>query len=260
MNWHRVIACGISEIFALCRKSSESRNGFRILLYHAVGTPIKEDFRNLFSISPELFETHMAELSQYKETSIIGLTDTLNTKQKHGVAVTFDDGYRDNLTIAAPILERYQVPFTVFISTAYIRRSRTHPYLSEAEVRMLSEKPNVTIGSHGVSHAPLTECSQEKLRDELESSKHYLEDLTGKEIVSISYPHGRVNQRVIDAAANVGYKIGASSIFNINHSSQNCLMLCRTCILESDSVRIFRQKLHGDWDWCHWRQYLSMQQ
>lgn len=259
MNWQQIVTRSISEISALCRKCSESRKGLRILLYHTVGTSIKEDIRNLFSISPELFEAHMAELSQYKNTSIIGLTDTLNTKQKHGVAITFDDGYRDNLTIAAPILERYQIPFTVFISTAYIR-SRTHPYLSEAEVRMLSEKPNVTIGSHGVSHAPLTECSQEKLRDELESSKHYLEDLTGKEIVSISYPHGRVNRRVLDAAANAGYKIGASSIFNINNSSQNCLMLCRTCILGSDSVRIFRQKLHGDWDWYRWQQYLSMQQ
>lgn len=255
MNWQQIVTRSISEISAICRKSLEPRKGLRILLYHAVGTSIKEDIRNLFSISPELFEAHMAELSQYKETSIIGLNNSINQKQRHRVAVTFDDGYRDNLTVAAPILERYQIPFTVFISTAYIR-SCTHPYLSEAEVRMLSEKPNVTIGSHGVSHVPLTECSQEKLRDELESSKHYLEDLTGKEITTISYPHGRVSKRVLDAVTNAGYKIGASSIFNINDSSQDNLMLCRTCILGSDSVRIFRQKLHGDWDWCRWRHLL----
>jgi len=253
MNWQQTVSRSISEISALCRRSSKPRKGLRILLYHAVGTPIKEDLRNLFTISPELFEAHMAELSQYKETPIIGLADTLNEKQKQGIAVTFDDGYRDNLTVAAPILERYRIPFTVFITTAYIR-SNAHPYLSEVDVRALSEKRNVTIGSHCATHIPLTECDDGQLRNELESSKHYLEDLTGKEITMISYPHGCVNRRVLDAVANVGYKIGASSCFNINNPSQDSFMLCRTCILGSDSARIFRQKLHGDWDWYRWRQ------
>jgi len=256
MSWQQIITSSIAEISAFCRRSSESRKGLRILLYHAIGTPIKEDLRNLFTISPKLFEAHMAELSQYKDTSIIGLTDTLITRQRHGVAVTFDDGYRDNLTVATPILLKYQIPFHIFVTTSFIKKG-VFPFLNRSELRLLSDNSLVTIGSHGASHTPLTECNDTQLRDELESSKKYLEDLTGKEITAISYPHGRINRRVLDAVANAGYQIGASSYFNINYSSQDNLMLCRTCIFGSDSMIIFRQKLHGDWDWYHWIQTLA---
>jgi peptidoglycan/xylan/chitin deacetylase (PgdA/CDA1 family) len=229
------------------------RIGLRILLYHAVGTPIKDDTRRLFTISPELFEAHMMDLSENKKNEIVGLKDDFNLKQGSGIAVTFDDGYRDNLTVAAPVLAKYRIPFTVFITTSYIQ-SNLEPYLSKEDVRMLSEKPYVTIGSHGVSHMPLPECNDRELINELESSKHYLEDLTGKEITMIAYPHGRINKRVVDAASEAGYKIGATSCININSSTQDVRMLNRSCILSSDSLRIFRQKLHGDWDCYRWRQ------
>jgi peptidoglycan/xylan/chitin deacetylase (PgdA/CDA1 family) len=256
MNWRQIVARSISEVSAFGRRSLPSRKGLRVLLYHAVGTPIKEDKRKLFTISSELFETHMMELSQYKENKIVELNDTLNMEQGSGIAITFDDGYRDNLTVATPILEKYRIPFAVFITTSYVQ-SHLQPYLIEEDVRMLSEKPYVSIGSHGVSHISLTQCNKRELKNELESSKHYLEDLTGKEITMISYPHGCINKRVLDAASEAGYRIGASSCFNINRLTQDKLMLCRTNILCSDTLRIFRQKIHGDWDWYKWWQQLN---
>lgn len=255
MNWRQMIISRISDISAIARRYSKPRKGLRILLYHAVGTPIKEDLRNLFTISPKLFESHMAELAKYKDISIIGLTDS-NTEQGNRVAVTFDDGYKDNLTVAMPILSKYQIPFHIFVTTSFIKKGE-FPFLNRSELRSLSDNSLVTIGSHGASHIPLTECNDNQLRHELESSKRYLEDITGKEITAISYPHGRINRRVLDAVANAGYKIGASSHFNINCSPQDSLMLCRTSIFGSDSVRVFRQKMHGDWDWYSWRHLLS---
>ena len=40
-----------------------------------------------------------------------------------GVALTFDDGYRDNLTLALPIAEKYGVPFTIFVTTGFVDRT-----------------------------------------------------------------------------------------------------------------------------------------
>lgn len=82
------------RISVFCRRYSEPQKGFRILAYHTVRTPIKEDIRNLFIISSELLETHMAELSQYMDTPIIGPADTLNKKQKQviGSGIVGDAG------------------------------------------------------------------------------------------------------------------------------------------------------------------------
>jgi len=255
MNWRQSITCGISEISALAHRYSKPHKGLRILLYHAIGTQTKNDHKNLFCLSSRLFEEHVAELSCRNTAVTIPLNDVIPTKQMEGVIITFDDGYKNNLSVAAPILDKYKIPFIVFATTSYIRGGAS-PFLNEAELRALSANPLVSIGSHGVTHLPLTECDDRELQNELESSKHYLEDLTGKEITMISYPHGCVDKRVRDAVEKAGYKIGASSYFGINNSSSDLLMLFRTCIMGCDSLRIFRQKLHGDWDWYRWRQYL----
>lgn len=257
MNWQRVITRGISEVSAMARLYSTPRKGLRILLYHAIGTQVKDDRKNNFCLSSQLFEGHMAELSCRVTSVTIPLSDVPSMKQMDGVAVTFDDGYKDNLSVAAPILEKYKIPFTLFATTSYIRRG-SYPFMSETELRTLSENPLVTIGSHGVSHTSFTDCDDRQLRSELESSKHYLEDLTGKEISMISYPHGRVNKRVKDYVEKAGYKLGASSCFDINSNGQDLLLLCRSTILSSDSIRIFRQKLHGDYDWYRMRNYLPI--
>jgi peptidoglycan/xylan/chitin deacetylase (PgdA/CDA1 family) len=257
MNWRRVIARGISEASVMGGLCSAPRKGLRILLYHSIGAPVNGDKKDIFCLSAQLFEEQMAELSNHNSFETISLPRVSTLEEMHGVAVTFDDGYKDNLSVAAPILEKYKIPFTVFATTSYIREG-AFPFLSETELRFLSENPLVTIGSHGVTHLPLTDYNDRALKNELESSKHYLEDLTGKEISMISYPHGRVNKRVRDAVESTGYKLGASSFFNVNNVSTDLLMLSRTCIFGKDSVRIFRQKLYGDWDWYRWWQSLSM--
>lgn len=245
------MARGISEVSAAARMCSAPRKGFRILLYHAIGSRMEGDKRGIFSVTPRLFESQMAALSTYKGTIIRNFSSEATGMQDTHVAVTFDDGYRDNLAVAVPILEKYQIPFTVFITTDFIL-SGSDLYLSPKRLQELVLHPLATIGSHGVSHVPLTSCTDLKLHQELLSSKHYLEDLTGKEISAIAYPHGCVDKRVRDAAVDAGYKIGASSRFDINTASQDFLVLCRNCIVSSDSVRVFRQKLHGDWDWYRW--------
>jgi peptidoglycan/xylan/chitin deacetylase (PgdA/CDA1 family) len=39
------------------------------------------------------------------------------------VCITFDDGYRDNLTVAAPVLEKYRLPATLFLATGFVERA-----------------------------------------------------------------------------------------------------------------------------------------
>ena len=66
------------------------------------------------------------------------------------------------------------------------------------------------IGSHTLSHANLTLLSDDDLVRELSESKKILEDLTGKQVTSLSFPFGRVNARVWKTAQALGYTAATS--------------------------------------------------
>lgn len=251
MNWRRLLARSVSETVALARSAVPPAAGFRILLYHAVGTPIAEDRLGIYTISPERFERHVEALAAFAGNTFVGLADGLAGGGLR-TAVTFDDGYKDNLHVAAPILLKHGIPFTVFISTSFVH-NRDARYLSPEEVKELSMLPGVTIGAHGATHIPLTRCDDVALAREVGDSKRYLEDLTGKEVASMSYPHGAVDGRVRDAVEAAGYALAACSHFDINRPDRDPLLLARTDILGNDTERILRQKLHGDWDWYRYR-------
>ena len=80
-------------------------------------------------------------------------------QKSDGVSVTFDDGYANNLTIAAPILERLNIPFTVFATVDYIQNNNDL-YLSKTELKELAGLNCATIGSHCVTHSRLTKYNE----------------------------------------------------------------------------------------------------
>jgi peptidoglycan/xylan/chitin deacetylase (PgdA/CDA1 family) len=194
----------------------------------------------------------MEILAESPWMSIVRLDEGRVSRAALRVAVTFDDGYRDTLAVAAPILLKHKIPFTVFVTTAFVR-SGSSLYLTPAELRELADLPGVTIGSHGMTHIRLAECDDHTLWQELEGSRLTLEDMIGKPVTSIAYPHGSADLRVRDAARRAGYRIGVCSRSGINPPGRDPLLLCRTEVVAADSERVFLQKLQGAWDWYRWR-------
>lgn len=231
--------------------SGREPQGLRVLMYHSVGTSVEGDSNKLYDIAPELFKSHIAFLFHKYKNSMANLQDAVPQVSSYKIALTFDDGYRDNLHVAAPLLVEYGIPFTVFACTGYISSNKPG-FLSAQELRELDRLPGASIGSHTINHLRLTQCSNEVLRNELAGSKAYLEDALGHEVSMLSYPHGDVDQRVRDEAEIAGYKIGATSRFDRNLPGRDPLLLCRTDIWAHDDLSSFEQKLRGDWDWRRW--------
>jgi peptidoglycan/xylan/chitin deacetylase (PgdA/CDA1 family) len=229
-------------------------------MYHAVGSRLADDPYGI-SISPENFQRQMEILASRQPAEVVSLDalqssdETKDGEKKLRVAVTFDDGYKDNLHIAAPVLLRLQIPFTVFVTSSFIQTASAD-YLNPAELKELAALPGATIGSHGVTHCRLADCDDDALRWELEESRRYLEDVTGKPVTALSYPHGAASDRVREAARRAGYVLAGSSFFDINKTRHDPLMLSRCEIVAQDSERVFLQKLNGDWDWMRWRERL----
>jgi len=246
MTWKSVLSRVLCELYSLL-SVSRPRPGFRILMYHAVGTALDFDSNGL-SIAPELFHRQMSLLQQASSLKITALGQGTESGPGTHIAVTFDDGYQDNLSVAAPILAELEIPFTIFIVPTHIESG--HPYyLTLPQLRELASLPGCSVGSHGMRHVRLAPLSDSELLGELRDSRLWLEDVLGRSVRMIAYPYGSASRRVRNAAERAGYTLGVCSRTGINGPQRDPLLLCRTEILASDSARLFRHKLYGHWDW-----------
>lgn len=99
--------------------------GGLILMYHRV-TEIEFDPWKL-CVSPSYFAEHLQVLQKLGcAVRLQQLNQTLkNGKRPHRqVVITFDDGYTDNLYNAKPLLEKYEIPATIFLTTGYMQQER----------------------------------------------------------------------------------------------------------------------------------------
>jgi peptidoglycan/xylan/chitin deacetylase (PgdA/CDA1 family) len=243
-GWKDVIAGSLCGAFRLTR-GTRTTAAARVLMYHAVGTPIPDDAQGRYTITPERFRSHMDALVQNK-VPVVDFPCAADQPQQ--IAITFDDGYRDTLEVAAPLMVERKLPFCVFVTPGFVR-SGNGIYLSESGLRELAALPGAMIGAHGDSHCRLTECDDAKLKAELRDSRAWLEDVLGRAVTTMSYPHGAVDRRVRDAAAEAGYVFAACSVFGARRAGDDPLAIARTDIWASDDAAVLEAKLAGDWDW-----------
>src|SRR3989442_12989080 len=130
-----------------------------ILVYHTISES-HEASPGDEMISPERFEQQLRWLSRRRR--VVPLVETLSRSKRDSlVAITFDDGFRDNLTVALPLLERFSLPMTLFVAAGFIDEQG---YLSEEELREISRHPLVKIGAHGLLHRDLNSLTTDAAR------------------------------------------------------------------------------------------------
>lgn len=241
----RVVAQGISEVNVFRPRDLSGR----ILMYHSIGGDCIDDSMSLCSISAERFCGHMKHLIDEHQCKFCSLEEILvRSNETNLISLTFDDGYADNLKTALPILERFEIPATIFVSAAFIKK-RDQRFLSLADLRFLAEHPLISIGAHGFEHVKLAECGEEQITLELNASKFFLEDVTGDTVKFLSYPNGSFNDSVKLIAKQVGYKAGFTSRMGSVRKGRDAFEVSRVSVLSIDSNHTLKRKVQGAWDW-----------
>jgi peptidoglycan/xylan/chitin deacetylase (PgdA/CDA1 family) len=151
------------------------------------------------------------------------------------LAITFDDGDRNVLEHALPVLAELAVPATVFVPVGYVGGTA----MSWDDLALLVAA-GWEVGSHSVSHAPLPDLDDAALDRELRGSRDAIEDALGVPCKAVAYPYGEVDARVRAAAERAGFVAGCTT--DSRFRAGDPLLTPRVGIDGRDSDLMFRVK------------------
>jgi peptidoglycan/xylan/chitin deacetylase (PgdA/CDA1 family) len=181
------------------------------LAYHGVATVRVRDDPSLLFVPPDHVVRHIRKLRRwgYELLGFAEFAGRVQARQAAGcAALTFDDGFVDNLEALAPLLAAENAPATVFVPSGWLGRS--HPYAPQTrvmtadEVRDLRQR-GVEIGAHTHSHPDLTTLDHGAAVEELERGKRELEQLLGEPVETVAYPYGRADAETRAACREAGF-------------------------------------------------------
>lgn len=185
---------GIVPLYIYLRKRYLKRYIAVVLMYHRVSD---DGNSSDITISTKNFEQQLLYLK--KNFNIINLDRLVDIYlqniriNKDTVAITFDDGYKDNYTDAYPILRKHNIPAAIFVATGYVGGYIDHnPILNEDEIKvMLQDNSCITFGAHTITHRVLSDLDSESAFLEINGSKSALEKILQKEVKYFAYPYGK---------------------------------------------------------------------
>jgi methionyl-tRNA formyltransferase len=170
-----------------------------VLLFHRVS----DSARDNLTVGIEQFERQMQLLST--QCTVLSIEEVIASEPvprsaKPLVCVTFDDGYLDNYSNAAPILQRHSIPAAFFVTTGLIGTQGTFPHdvrrgntpiplMNWDQLRQL-RRDGFTVGSHSVTHIDCAAEDENKVRAELAQSRDDLRREIGLRDVIFAYPYG----------------------------------------------------------------------
>ena len=232
------------------------RPGVAILAYHRVGGGTDQEL----DVPTACFACQMRYLREHR--TIVSLDEVLSMSQRSAleqdvVAVTFDDGYEDVYHNAFPILQEFEIPATVYVSTAFIDAGRPFPWsgdpappLNWKQLAEMRDSGLVTVGAHTHSHAHLGKVGREEIAEELRVSAELIEKRLGSTPAHFSYP---MPSRHMDGASpevardlvESRYATAAVEGYRKNFPPLSLHRLTRIPVQGSDTALLFRLGLGG---------------
>ena len=241
----------------------EQERTLRVLMYHKVND-VPE---NSVTVPVDRFDEQMAQLGElgYQPVTLDAVLDhyLLGTPLPAGaVLITFDDGYRDNLANAAPVLQKYAYPAVIFVPVGYLSGTRPLPHDEHLAARGIVNAPlswedlaeleaaGIRVESHGIGHRPLADLEVDEAAREITLSKLRLEERLGRPVRAFSYVKGseaHYKPVHLSLVRQAGYDVAFTAVSGANSASTDPLQLRRYSI-EPYPPRTFELVLAGACD------------
>jgi len=218
-----------------------------ILTYHRIGEP-KGD--HVPTVTPESFEQQLALIARGRYT-VVGLSELVERMVRGGplerrsVVLTFDDGYEEAYSVAAPILRRFGFCATVFVTPTEVGLSG---FMTWDHLRAIA-RDGIAVGSHTMHHTFLPLVPPDQVQRELVESKRAIEQQLGQPVDVLSYPMGGFTAEIQALAKAAGYRAACTTNRGLAKTAHDLFALRRIKMTERDrSPLLLWVKLSGYYD------------
>jgi len=204
------------------------------------------------------FARQMDELIRWSKPMPADVRRSLPSGARY-VAVTFDDGYQNNIDNALPELTQRDIPATFFVVTGALGGTpnwrsysadlaRYEPIMTAEQLGKLPSGL-VQIGSHTRTHPMLTQLSEEEARRELSESRRRLSEITNSEVKLFCFPYGAFDDNLITWCREEGYDRVFTTLPHMAFSEADEFVVGRVMSDPDDWPLEFRLKLFGAYRW-----------
>lgn len=223
--------------------------GVPVLMYHAFGRGDEGD-RYVVPRRAFALQLRLLKLLGYRGIRFGELVADLRAGRlppRRAVVITIDDGYRDNLELALPLLRRHGYPASIFPVSGCLGgvndwssgdALRGRPMLSWEEVAEL-RRQGVEVGAHTRNHTSLRGLPRERLVEEIAGSRADLEGRLGAPVASFAYPYGELDDEAVAATAEAGFAAACTVEPRLARLAEDPLRIPRVEVRSGDSLPRF---------------------
>ena len=215
-----------------------------ILMYHYIRHSPDRSGIGL-SVLPADFEAQMHYLKDhgYNTVTMRDLDRALlsgDSLPPKPVALTFDDGYVDFYTVAAPVLRRLGMTATNYVPTMLVDRNN---YMTWSQVENLDAQ-GFEMAAHSQFHVDVSKVSASRAEIEIFGAKSDLENHLGHEVVDWAYPYGGHSYSTVQLVHKAGYWSGVTTRAGGWHDVQQMPLMPRVRVDGRESLAQFAASLN----------------
>lgn len=214
-----------------------------ILLYHYVtaGKPLDP-----WTVSTDQLRHHLDLVAEtgahtFRATDYARACRTRSLPDGPIALITFDDAHSGVVDFALPLLAERAMVATLFVTAGMLGEAGN----IDEKVLLAIDPAIMEVGSHTMSHAQLDIVRPARLREEIAGSRLRLEDLLGRPVTSLAYPHGYHRRLVCEAVHDAGYETAHAVRNALSYVGDNLYRLARLTVHSDTSDHLIGQWLIG---------------
>lgn len=233
-------------------------------MYHMVSEHRPNSRYNKLRVEPEQFERQLEWLRD-NGWSFVFMSELIRFPRSQTVALTFDDGYRDNLLQADRLLQKYNAKATLYLVVDRHNRDwsaaknprhddqelMNETKLSDDDVTLMIRSGRWELGAHTITHPDLPAQEDVSRRHEIVEGKRSLERQFSSAVDSFAYPFGRFELPDVHWVHEAGFRTAVTTRQGITRSVKaNPLTLPRVKVSGRDGMVAFRLRMRTGK--CRW--------